>query len=200
LDTYTNKGLSKKKVRITALVVGLLAAVGLILLATTGHESHEYKSNGMPAIGMQAADFAASDLSGKSISLSDYRGKVVLLDFWATWCGPCINELPNVKYVHDKYKDAGLAVIGISLDARRNDLEYFVRMADINWPQIFDGKGWENELSRLYNIYSIPTTILLDRNGVIRYMNLRGHDALENAVRNLLYPATDSPAAHGMNA
>jgi thiol-disulfide isomerase/thioredoxin len=192
LNTCINKRFSGKKAHITAVMVGLLTAVGLIVLTTS---RSEHKNNDVPTIGVRAADFAAPDLFGNAVSLSDYRGKVVLLDFWATWCGPCVSELPNVKYIYEKYKDAGLAVIGISLDANRNDLEYFVRIADIEWPQIFDGKGWENDLSRLYNIYSIPTTILLDRNGVIRYMNLRGHDELEHAVRDLLAPAADSPAA-----
>jgi len=144
---------------------------------------------GRPALG-----FTAEDLSGNTISLSDYRGKVVLLDFWATWCGPCLSELPNVKRVYKKYRDEDFVVIGISLDSNREQFETFILKQGIEWPQIFDGKGWDNEVSQLYNIFSIPSTFLVDRDGIIRYTNLTGPN-LERSVKALLRaPASENTA------
>lgn len=155
--------------------IALLALALLVTLTTCG---------GDPWIGRPAVDFAAEDLTGKRISLSDYRGKVVLLDFWATWCGPCLAELPNVKQVHDKYKDKGLVVIGISLDRDRSRLQSFVMQQGVHWPQIFEGGGGYN-IAQLYRVNAIPSTFLLDREGVIRYTNLRG-PRLERSVVRLL--------------
>lgn len=144
--------------------------------------------------GRPALEFTAEDLLGNKISLSDYRGKVVLLDFWATWCGPCLAELPNVKQVYHKYRDEGFIVIGISLDSDRQALETFLMEQGIEWPQIFDGKGWDNEISDLYRVYSIPSTFLVDRDGIIRYTDLRGR-SLERSVKELLRvsPSGNSP-------
>ena len=145
--------------------------------------------------GTPAPDFRAGDIAGNEISLSDYRGKVVLLDFWATWCAPCVEELPNVRRVYEKYGKNGFEVIGISLDVDQIDLEAFLLRERIDWPQIFDGKGWENEISRLYGVQSIPSTFLLDRNGFIRHVGLRGSD-LELSVAALLdVPIDETPSA-----
>jgi peroxiredoxin len=136
-------------------------------------------------IGQPAQDFTARDLAGNEVSLSDYRGKVVLLDFWATWCAPCVEELPNVKRVHNEYKNDGFAVIGVSLDNNRSALEAFVQNQGIEWPQVFDGRGWENEVSTVYQVNAIPAMFLIDKEGVLRYTNLRG-PKLERSVKKLL--------------
>ena len=96
---------------------------------------------------------------------TDYYGKVVLIDFWASWCPDCIRELPTVQEVYGKYKDEGFAVIGISLDKDAKALSNFVSKKSIPWPQYFDGKGWDNELSTKYGISEIPEMWLIDKEG-----------------------------------
>ncbi len=85
-------------------------------------------------------------LDGRKVDLAAMKGKVVLIDFWATWCGPCVGELPHVKAAYDKLHGQGFEIVGISFDKRRDDLEKFVKEKDMAWPQYFDGKGWENQL------------------------------------------------------
>jgi peroxiredoxin len=131
--------------------------------------------------GAKFPDFEATDLAGKPISLANFKGKVVLLDFWATWCGPCIGELPNVKQAYEKHHARGFEIIGISLDTQESKLTSFLKKENMTWPQIFDGKGWQSALAQKYGINSIPATYLLDGEGTIIASNLRG-PALEKAV------------------
>jgi len=135
--------------------------------------------------GKPALDFEGQTIDGKSLKLSDYRGKVVLLDFWATWCGPCRAELPNVRAVYNNYKDKNFEIISISLDKNADTLKQFVKKEGMNWPQVFDGKGWKNAVAQLYGVRSIPRMYLLDEQGVIRYEKLRGK-SLEDAVKKLV--------------
>ncbi|HHY86374.1 MAG TPA: TlpA family protein disulfide reductase [Verrucomicrobia bacterium] len=132
--------------------------------------------------GMALPDFAETDLKGKPLSISNYKGKVVLVDFWATWCGPCVEELPNVLKTYEKYHDQGFEIIGISLDTDRKQLDAFLeKHKGMTWPQYFDGKGWQNKLAEKYGIEAIPTTFLLDGEGKIIEKDLRGPE-LEKAV------------------
>jgi thiol-disulfide isomerase/thioredoxin len=130
-------------------------------------------------------DFHVTDLAGKPLSISNDKGKVVLLDFWATWCGPCVAELPNVLKTYEKHHADGFNIIGISLDKEREKLESFIKEKNMTWPQYFDGKGWENKLSTTYGVRSIPATYLLDGNGKIIGKDLRG-EQLEEAVTKAL--------------
>ena len=138
-----------------------------------------------PLLGKPFGDLKFTSLKGEQIDISQYKSKVVLVDFWATWCGPCISELPNVKKTYNKYHIEGFEIIGISLDKDREQLENFIRKNDIPWPQHFDGKGWKNEIAVRFGIHSIPSTFLLDKQGIVRYANLRG-SALERAVADVL--------------
>ena len=113
------------------------------------------------------------------------KSGVVLVDFWATWCGPCVAELPNVLEAYRKYHDRGFQIIGISLDKDLNALTAFIKGHDMSWPQYFDGKGWENKLAARYGIRSIPTTFLLDGKGRIVARDLRGN-ALPAELAKLL--------------
>jgi peroxiredoxin len=137
------------------------------------------------APGHLAPEFTMTSLSGQEIRLSDFRGKVVLLDFWATWCNACIVELPNVLRTYREFKDQGFEIIGLSLDEDRERLVEFISKQDIGWPQLFDGKGWKMEIAQLYRVSSLPATFLLDRSGTIRYKNVRGSE-LARRVQELL--------------
>jgi len=133
-------------------------------------------------IGKPALDFHVTDLNGEALSLEQYRGQVVLLDFWATWCPPCIAEIPNVKKTYEKYKDQKFQIVGISLDRSREPLEAYIEKENLTWLHYWDNIG---KVSNLYKVQGIPSTFLIDGEGVIRKTNLRG-SRLETAVAELV--------------
>lgn len=135
--------------------------------------------------GAKFPDFAEKDLAGKPLSVANFKGKIVLIDFWATWCGPCVAELPTVIKTYEKHHDKGFEIIGISLDQKEEGLKNFTKDRNMTWQQYFDGKGWSNKLAQKYGIQSIPATFLLDGEGKIIGRDLRGED-LEQAVAKAL--------------
>ena len=132
-------------------------------------------------IGKPAMDFQAIDLKGQELSLKKFRGQVVLLDFWATWCAPCIAEIPHLKKVYDKYKDQKFEIIGISLDHGQAVLDSYIEKQDITWPQFLDN----GTVAKMYNVTGIPATFLIDGDGIVRKVKLRGR-ALDKAVAELV--------------
>ena len=141
--------------------------------------------------GKLVPDFSATDLDGNPISLQDYRGKVVLLDFWAVWCGPCIKEMPNLKRVYDTYKDQGFDIIGVSLDDEESALRDYIQENDIQWRQIYSGERWmDDPLAQQYEITGIPEPWLIDRDGTLISHKARGED-LERLVVEALKDKTE---------
>lgn len=141
---------------------------------------------GAPSIGEIAPEISLVDPSGKKVSLSDYKGKVVLLDFWASWCGPCRKENPNVVNVYQKYKDKGFTVFSVSLDNNKDNWIQAIEKDNLSWgAHVSDLKGWKSSAAALYGVKGIPATFLIDKDGKIIAMNLRG-ESLEASLKNIL--------------
>ena len=129
-------------------------------------------------------DIHFTAVDGRQVDLAKLKGKVVLIDFWATWCGPCVGEVPDVKAAYEKLHDKGFEIVGISLDNDKNALTDFVKDKGMTWPQYFDGLQWSNKLAVEFGINSIPAMWLVDKQGNLRDQNARG--ALEEKVSKLL--------------
>ena len=132
-----------------------------------------------------APDFSLSDMKGNTVSLSDFHGKVVILDFWATWCAPCRMEIPSFIKMKDQYSKQGLAVVGVSLDRNRAVVPGFAKKLGINYPILFGGR----DISIAYgNIAAIPTTFIIDRDGCIKHrlIGLHSKDQFEALIKPLL--------------
>jgi len=138
-------------------------------------------------IGIQAIDFTQNDVNDKPVKLSDFKGKYVLVDFWASWCGPCRQENPNVVAAYNQYKDKGFTVLGVSLDQPGKKEAWLKAIADdqLTWTHVSDLKFWDNAVAKQYGIRSIPANFLIDPNGKIVAKGLRG-EALKEKLASLL--------------
>lgn len=127
-------------------------------------------------IGKPAPDFSITDVDGNTISLEDFHGEVLLLDFWSTTCNPCICEMPNVKKVYDEFNEMGFEVIAISLDEDETRLKDFLNTCNLPWRQVFTGEGWETPLRKLYKVRGIPSPWLIDKEGKVISYKARGSE------------------------
>jgi thiol-disulfide isomerase/thioredoxin len=195
---------------------GILGAcVGLVAGALIGSMA---LSETPPSIKTEAlykqVTVAGVTLSGDRLDVKDLRGKVVLVDFWATWCPPCREEIPRLKALYAEHHAAGLEIVGVNLDTNRESVVKFVQKQEIPWPQLFfddpEQQGWHNPVLAHYGIYGIPNTLLVDREGWIVANGLVGsrlQDAIERVMvgekprdplwANLANPLTNFLAAAG---
>lgn len=143
----------------------------------------------------QEMKLEGTTVSGEAFDWKAYRGKVVLVDYWATWCGPCVEELPNVKENYDKYHDKGFEVVGISLDTDFGPLRRFLAKHEIPWACLFEeGAGTDHPMASYYGVMQIPTTMLVDRDGKVVSVGVRGSE-LGRQLAELLDPADESDGA-----
>ncbi len=139
------------------------------------------------SVGQKFTDFEMNDPAGNPIKLSDYagNGKVVLVDFWASWCGPCRQEMPNVVKVYEQYKNKGFEIVGVSLDQTADAWKKGIADLNMTWPQMSDLKYWKCKAATIYGVDAIPHTVLIDKDGTIIERNLRG-EMLYERIAELL--------------
>ena len=179
-DHYMLSGQKQRAAELYREVVNLNADSIIVRMALGN--LHEMESLN---VGQEAPPFEATTVSGETVALSELRGDVVLLEFWATWCAPCIPEIPYLENVWSKYRGDGFHLVGISLDERTETLKEFVEAEDIMWPQVQQADGWDGEIVKLYNVGGIPRMYLIDRNGTIAAKDLRKEE-IEREVRGLM--------------
>ncbi|HAH22776.1 MAG TPA: TlpA family protein disulfide reductase [Prolixibacteraceae bacterium] len=162
----------------------------LILLFGSMISTLSAQSTGLE-IGNKAPEIRLPTTKGDTVALSSLKGKLVLIDFWATWCSPCVEEQSQLAKLYSKYKQSvftngkGFEIYGVSLDAKKSNWENFIRTNKINWIQVSDLKFWRSPVAKTYNIQGLPFNVLIDDNGMILAKNLHGID-LEKQIGSFL--------------
>ena len=184
-----------KKIKACALA----AAVALALTACGSRGNAPTSANngdGSATSAVQKADstrdeprieFSMTDIDGKEVNVTDEfaKHKITLIDFWASWCGPCMQEMPNLVRIYGKYKDKGLGIVGVSLDEDKSQWTEAVSSMGMVWTQLSDLQGWNNSAAQKYGIQAIPFTVVVDSTGKVLDAGLRG-EQLETEIAKLL--------------
>lgn len=189
LNLSTDRALAKEIIDSTRTLMGHSAAHRNLSRRVNKQRkpaNQQQRRNGKITVGMAMPDIALNDPTGKQRALSDLRGKVVLVDFWASWCGPCRRENPNVVRAYNEYNDRGFEVFSVSLDKTVGKWERAIEQDGLSWPHhISDLKGWNSVVTDIYGISSIPHAILIDQQGTVVATHLRGAQ-LESELNKLL--------------
>lgn len=159
----------------------------LVCLALAGMASVRTAIAALPAVGTRAPDFSLKSSTGRNMRLSELRGEVVLLNFWATWCGPCRQEMPQLGRLYTQYREAGFTLLGVNIDDSRANAETMVKKLGVHFPTLFDS---DKRVARLYDVDTMPATLLIDRDGRVRYVHRGYRDGYERKyqeqIRELL--------------
>jgi peroxiredoxin len=159
----------------------VLLALAVLSVVATGTTA------ALPAVGVAAPDFASKSDSGRNVRLSELRGRVVLINFWASWCSPCRQELPLLNKIYAQYRAAGFVLLAVNVDDNRKDAEAMLKRLNLGFPTLFDGN---KNVAKLYGVDTMPATLVIDRDGRVRYVH-RGYysgyeQKYEQQVRALL--------------
>ena len=158
----------------SGLAVTVVAVLFAGLPVVSGCDSAGTSGSGQapaPEIGREAPDFTLKDLDGKSVRLKDLRGKVVFLNFWATWCPPCRAEMPDIEEVYQKYRDQDVVILGIDIQESAGKVRSFVEGGGYSWTMLLDSTG---KIAGMYKVRAIPTSYFIDREGVIKAVSIGG--------------------------
>lgn len=144
-----------------------------------------FNLNAQPKPGELAYEIALTNPKGDTVSLSSLQGKVVLIDFWASWCGPCRLSNRNLVKLYSRYKNKGFEIFGVSLDENKKEWVRAINKDKITWPQVIDNRGWQATTAIDWNLYQIPSSYLINKDGIIVGVDLERND-LEKALKSLL--------------
>jgi cytochrome c biogenesis protein CcmG/thiol:disulfide interchange protein DsbE len=160
--------------------LGLILAVALVACSGPGSVAPQGIN-----IGNVARDFTLESLDGGQVSLSDYGGSVVLVNFWATWCPPCRAEIPDLDSAYRAHKDEGFVVLGVDVEESRQQVESFMADVDVTYPMLLDGKG---QVMKAYRVRGLPMSVIVDRDGVVqvRHMGYLSADTLDDYLGQVL--------------
>ena len=142
--------------------------------------------NGAPTIGEKVPTLSGVLLDSSNFDIKDFENKVYMIDFWASWCAPCKMEMPNVLAVYNELNAKGFEIIGVSLDNAKVDANNYISETKVKWNHIFSGDAWKDANVAKFKVTGIPSTFLIDKNGIIRYKNIRGKKNLLDSVTKLL--------------
>lgn len=163
----------------------IFPALALILFLENTVFSDDVPKEGVPRVGELAPDFSIPQPDGKTLKLSDYEGQYVLLNFWASWCGPCLRDAPHMRTIQETYEEHNFTLIGVSLDTKKDKWTSAIERHKLNWPHGSDLGGWGSKVAALYGVTSIPHTVLISPEGEILGIGLRGGQLDKKLKREL---------------